>query len=187
MPTLKETTKEIADATGRPWADWFELLHQTDATNLHHNELPSLAQTLMPAQTADPGAWASRIASAFELDAARRRPGRATDGTFQGFVSAVLDSDLDASLQRWQDLMRRQESFNSRRMISTPVVSSSRRWRYWSADFSDGTETQVDIGLRGRKSTIAVNITKAQSMDAVSEWKNFWRQILTQFADQDAL
>lgn len=83
-------------------------------------------------------------------------------------------------MELWLQAVEQVEDFNGQRLTEAPQLDSSQRWRYWLAGFSDGTKTQVDIGLRGLKSVIAVNITNAQSMQIVSEWKNFWRQILGQ-------
>lgn len=180
MSALSIQTSAIAEATGRPWAQWVELFHQADATNLHRNELAPLALTLMSASVAEPDKWAEAIASAFEKDAALRRPGAGENDTFQGFITLTLDTDLDGAMELWLQAVEQVEDFNGQRLTEAPQLDSSQRWRYWLAGFSDGTKTQVDIGLRGLKSVIAVNITNAQSMQIVSEWKNFWRQILGQ-------
>lgn len=180
MSALSNETSAIAEATGRPWAQWIELFHQADATNLHRNELAPLALTLMPASVVEPEKWAESIASAFERDAARRRPGQGENGTFQGFVTRTLDTDLDGAMQLWRQAVEQLEIFNGQSMTQAPQLDSSQRWRYWLAGFSDDTQAQVDISLRGSKSVIAINITNAQSMQIVSDWKNFWRQILSQ-------
>lgn len=183
MATQGSNTGAIAVATGRKWTDWVDLLHQADATNLDHREIAKLAQSLMPASIDNPEWWAQSVAVAFEQDAGLRRPGQRRNGTFQGSVTTTVGTGLDGALERWIEATERLESFNGQQLVGEPRMSSSQRWRYWKAGFSDDTQAQVDIGLRGSKSSIAVNITKAQSAEAVSEWKNFWRQILTQIKD----
>lgn len=178
MATKSSNTGAIAAATGRPWDQWSAALHDASAEKLGHKQIAELAFTLMPRDLENPGWWAQGVAVAFEQEIGRRLPGQAQDGTFQGSTTATLHTTLDEALARWLQAVAGRKEFNGQTLSGDPATSSSERWRYWRASFSDGTKTQVDIGLKGEKATIAVNVTKASTPQMVSEWKSFWRQIL---------
>lgn len=178
MSTRSSNTEAIANATGRPWSQWTKDLHEASAAELAHQQIARLAAALMPRGLANPQWWAQSVAVAFEQEIGRRVPGQAQDGTFQGSTTATLPTTLDGALERWVQAVSGLAEFNGQTLTADPAISSSERWRYWRASFSDGTKTQVDIGLKGEKAAVAVNVTKAGSPEKVSEWKSFWRQIL---------
>lgn len=178
MSTRSSNTEAIANATGRPWSQWTKALHEASAAELTHQQIARLAAALMPRGLANPQWWAQSVAVAFEQEIGRRVPGQAQDGTFQGSTTATLPTTLDGALERWVQAVSGLAEFNGQTLTADPAISSSERWRYWRASFSDGTKTQVDIGLKGEKAAVAVNVTKAGSPEMVSEWKSFWRQIL---------
>ncbi len=154
------------------------MLTQASAADKNHRQIAQLALAQMPADLKNPEWWAQGVAVAFEQAIGRRVPGQAQDSSFQGAISTTLDTTLDNALERWLDAVSQVSVFNGQQMIGEPSTSSSERWRYWRAGFSDGTKTQVNIGLKGEKVAIAINITKAKTEQTVSEWKVFWRQIL---------
>lgn len=180
MATKRSNTSAIAKATGRSWEHWLQKLEDADARKLAHKDIALAAQKHMPAELENPEWWAQSVAVAFEQHIGRRLPGQGQDGTFQGSTTATVHDNLDGSLERWVQATKNLQTFNGQDLVNGPSISSSERWRYWRASFSDGTKTQVDIGRKGDKSTIAVNITKASSPEAVAEWKEFWRSILAQ-------
>ncbi|MBF6671979.1 MULTISPECIES: hypothetical protein [Glutamicibacter] len=181
MGTKSSNTSAIANATGIPWDTWSSQLEDAKAGELTHKEIAELAFAHMPPSLDNPGWWAQSVAVAYEQQIGRRLPGQAQDGTFQGSVSTTLAADLDTALARWEEQVSGMETFNGQTLAEPARTSGSERWRYWRASFSDGTKAQVDIGLKGDKSAIAINITKAETPDQVSEWKRFWRQILDEF------
>ncbi|UYQ77938.1 hypothetical protein OF385_01815 [Glutamicibacter sp. JL.03c] len=181
MGIKNSNTSAIANATSVPWPTWGAQLDEAKAGEMTHKEIAELAYSLMPQAVENPGWWAQAVAVAYEQQIGRRLPGQAQDGTFQGSVSATVAADLDAALARWEEQVDSMEMFNGQRLAEPARTSGSERWRYWRASFSDGTKAQVDIGLKGDKSSVAINITKAETPDQVSEWKSFWRQILAEF------
>ncbi len=180
MATKSSNTGAIAQATGKSWEAWSADLSAADAQKLTHKEIAQLAESLMSAEVSNTGWWAQSVAVAFEQEIGRRLPGQGQDGTFQGSTTATLHTDLDGALERWVQATRDLSDFNGQHMTDGPNISSSQRWRYWRAAFSDGSKVHVDIGAKGEKTTISVNITKAHSAEAVSSWKSFWRQVLAQ-------
>ncbi|WP_313814198.1 hypothetical protein [Glutamicibacter sp.] len=180
MATKSSNTEAIARATGKAWDNWSTDLREAGAEKLTHKEIAQLAEAQMPSDLHNPEWWAQSVAVAFEQEIGRRLPGQAQDGTFQGSATITLHTDLDGALARWIHVTQDLQFFNGQQLTDGPSISSSERWRYWRASFSDGTKAQVDMGLKGDKTSIAVNITKAESHESVSEWKRFWRQILTQ-------
>lgn len=171
----------IAKATGIEWDQWCSKLRAGGADKLTHKQIAELAFTHIPPAVDNPGWWAQSVAVAYEQQISRRLPGQAQDGTFQGSVSSTIDADLDTALERWVVCVQGRNEFNGHKLSDPARTSGSERWRYWRADFSDGTKAQVDIGLKGEKSSVAINITKAETPEQVSEWKSFWRQILAEF------
>ncbi|KSU65606.1 hypothetical protein [Arthrobacter sp. NIO-1057] len=180
MGTKSSNTSAIARATGTPWETWSERLESAKARELTHKEIAELAYTDMPADLDNPGWWAQSVAIAYEQQIGRRLPGQAQDGTFQGSVSTTLAEDLDGALACWEKQVSGLKLFNGQSLNEPARTSTSERWRYWRASFSDGTKAQVDIGLKVDKCSIAINITKAKTPDQMSEWKSFWRQILAE-------
>lgn len=180
MGTKSSNTAAIAKATMTDWAQWRERLEAAQAGKLTHKAIAELAFSFMPDQLQNPGWWAQSVAVAYEQEIGRRLPGQAQDGSFNGSVSATLEADLDAALARWVACVGKRREFNGQQLSEPPRTSGSECWRYWRADFADGTKTQVDIGLKGEKTSVAINITKAGTPEQVSGWKSFWRQILNE-------
>ncbi|QIV87404.1 hypothetical protein NMP99_01820 [Glutamicibacter mishrai] len=181
MGIKSSNTSAIANATSVPWPTWSTQLDEAKAGEMTHKEIAELAYSLMPQAVENPGWWAQSVAVAYEQQIGRRLPGQAQDGTFQGSVSTTVAADLDTALARWEEQVDGMDVFNGQTLAEPARSSGSERWRYWRASFSDGTKAQVDIGLKGDKSSVAINITKAETPDQVSEWKSFWRQILAEF------
>ncbi|UTM48537.1 hypothetical protein [Glutamicibacter mysorens] len=181
MAIKSSNTSAIANATGIEWDQWCAKLRAGGADEMTHKEMAELAITGIPATVENPEWWAQSVAVAYEQHIGRRVPGQAQDGTFQGSVSSTIDADLDTALERWVACVKDRKEFNGNELSEPARTSGSERWRYWRADFSDGTKAQVDIGLKGEKSSVAINITKAEIPEQVSEWKSFWRQILAEF------
>ncbi|MFK0084851.1 hypothetical protein [Glutamicibacter sp. NPDC090743] len=181
MATKSSNLPAIAKATGIEWDQWCAKLRAGGADQLTHKQIAELAFTHMPPTVDTPGWWAQSVAVAYEQHIGRRLPGQSQDGTFQGSVSSTIDADLDTALERWIACVQGRQEFNGHQLSEPARTSGSERWRYWRADFSDGTKTQVDIGLKGGKSSVAINITKAGTPEQVSGWKSFWRQILAEF------
>lgn len=181
MGIKSKNTGAIANATGTSWEQWSATLESKNASALTHKEIAELAYAHMSETVQNSGWWAQSVAVAYEQQIGRRLPGQAQDGTFQGSVSTTTDADLDAALAKWESTIAHLDKFNSQALSDPARTSSSERWRYWRASFSDGTKTQVDIGLKGDKSSIAINVTKAKTPDQLSDWKSFWRQILGEF------
>lgn len=183
METKSSNLSAITKATAKDWESWISILTAAHADELAHRQIAQLALSQMPDELTNPEWWAQSVAVAYEQHIGRRIPGQAQDGSFQGAISTTLTTDLDGALQRFQQAIADLAVFNSQQLTAQPAVSASQRWRYWKAGFSDGTKTQVDIGLKGDKVTLALNITKAKTPSEVSEWKSFWRQILAQTKD----
>ncbi|WP_159613542.1 hypothetical protein [Glutamicibacter sp. JC586] len=181
MGIKSSNTGAIANATGITWDRWSTTLKDAKASEMTHKQIADLAFSHMPDSLQNPGWWAQSVAVAFEQEIGRRLPGQAQDGTFQGSVSTTTNDDLDAALAKWIACVENLESFNGQRLDAPARTSGSERWRYWRASFNDETKTQVDIGLKGDKSSVAINVTKAKTPDQLSDWKSFWRQMLAEF------
>lgn len=178
MSTKASNTDAIARATLKSWDEWVRELHAAGADPLPHPQLAELALKGMPEELSNPHWWAQSVAVAYEQHLGRRSPGQSSDGSFKGTVSATINTDLEGALKRWIIAIEHLALFNNTQLLGEPSISRSERWRYWRANFSDGTKVTVNIGLKGEKISLAVDHSLAPSRESLETWKSFWRQIL---------
>ena len=69
-------TAAIANATGRPWNDWVELLEKAGAREMNHTAIARLTLEHMPATVERAEWWAQGTAVAYEQHASLREPGQ---------------------------------------------------------------------------------------------------------------
>ncbi|WP_404288930.1 hypothetical protein [Glutamicibacter arilaitensis] len=173
----------ITKATGTGWEQWVGQLDAGGARELAHKPLASLAYEMMPAELSNPGWWAQSVAIAYEQHIGRRVPGQSSDGTFKGSVSATIAADLDGALARWMDAIGAQTDFNGTQLVGEAAVSGSERWRYWKAEFSDGSRVSVNISPKGDKASVSAEHSRLVNPQVLDGWKSFWRQILATARD----
>lgn len=79
----------VAKATGRDWAEWFELLETAGAAEMSHKEI---AAWLIDAGHIEPdnGWWAQAVTVGYEYDSGRRVKGETKDAGFQVGVQRTL-------------------------------------------------------------------------------------------------
>lgn len=84
----------VAAATGRPWAEWFELLDAAGAEAWAH---PQIARWLQDEQGV-PAWWSQSVTVGFEQARGRRLPGQRADGSFEVSASKTLPLEQEAAL-----------------------------------------------------------------------------------------
>lgn len=178
MAIKSSNIEAITKATGKPWGQWLEQLESAGAEDLSHKPLASMIYQLMPADLENPGWWAQSVAIAYEQHIGRRVPGQASDGSFKGSVSTTLSMDLEGALQSWVSAVTAISEFNGARLTAQPAVSGSEKWRYWKAQFSDGSRVSVNITMKGNKASVSADHAKLANPQQLEGWKSFWRQIL---------
>ncbi|PRB69352.1 hypothetical protein [Arthrobacter sp. MYb213] len=178
MAIKSSNIEAITKATGTPWEQWVEQLESAGAKELSHKPLASMIYQLMPADLENPGWWAQSVAIAYEQHIGRRVPGQASDGSFKGSVSTTLSMDLEGALQSWVGTVAEFSVFNGAQLTAEPAVSGSEKWRYWKAQFSDGSRVSVNITMKGSKASVSADHAKLANPQDLEGWKSFWRQIL---------
>lgn len=178
MAIKSSNIEAIVKATGKPWAHWVSELDAGGAKELPHKPLASMVYQLMPAELANPGWWSQSVAIAYEQHIGRRVPGQGSDGSFKGSVTTTLNTDLDGALKGWIETLGDRTDFNGTQLVAEPAVSGSEKWRYWKAQFSDGSRVNVNITMKGDKASVSADHAKLANPQALEGWKAFWRQFL---------
>lgn len=167
----------VKNATGKSWAEWFEVLAKCKADQMPHKEI---ARKLQDVHGVD-GWWAQSITVQYEKAIGRRVDGQVAKGNFQTSSSKTLDGDIDTVLDLWQKVVGKATEFNGVALSGKSKVSKSDNWRYWKVDLQDGTKISVVIGSKAdNKSTLAVNHEKIPNSESAEKWKTFWKEYLKQ-------
>lgn len=173
-------TDAIEKASGQDWATWRAQLDALGGATLSHADLANAAATRLSelgVESAD--WWAQGIAVAYEQAIGRRAPGQRADGTHEVSVSKTFGRDLDHTLEAWSAVMAEADEHRGK-TLSEPQVSSTEKWRYWRAEFDDGTKLLATIGWRSNgKPYAAVTHSAFASGDGLPEWKTHWRDLLS--------
>lgn len=174
-------TVSIADATGRPWAEWIELLEAAGARGMNHTEIARKTLEHMPEDVERREWWAQGTAIAYEQHAGLRVPGQSCDGDFQLSASRTVTGDKDLALAAWMDVVGGREEFGGIPIDAPATTSSSEKWRYWRVPLADGTRVAVNISDKpGGKASVGLAHTKLDSAEAIEFWRPLWKQILAQ-------
>jgi len=84
----------VRAATGKAWADWFDLLDAAGAARWTH---PEIARWL-GREHGVPDWWCQSVTVGFEQARGRRLPGQRADGTFEVSASTTLPLEQQAAL-----------------------------------------------------------------------------------------
>ncbi len=175
MP-MRLSNKAVKDATGREWEEWFSLLDSAGARELSHKEL---VRWMIDSGTLDLSWWTQMVVVEYERHIGRRAAGQQEGGEWNASCSKSFSLDIDQALALWLTAVDAIQNFNGNVLNSDPRLSSSAKWRYWRADFSDGSSVSVNIGSKGEsKSTVAVDHGKIGDDSSAACWKEFWRNVL---------
>lgn len=166
----------VEKATGKGWADWFEILDRAGAAKLTHREI---AETL----AAKPGVsawWAQMITVQFE----RERGLRDVHQTARGFVAS-------ASRVVNVPLARLYESWSTPRARAVWLGKTSLTIRRATTDKSiritwpEGQDVEVMFYAKSpAKSQVTVQHNKLTSAADVKKMKSFWADKLDALRDQ---
>ena len=174
-------TAGIANATGRPWDQWVDMLDAAGAREKNHTAIAALTLKHMPESVERPEWWAQGTAIAYEQHVGLRVPGQSCTGDFQFSTSRTVTGDIDRALEAWLGVVAGIEEFGGIPTESEPAVSTTEKWRYWRVPMADGTRVSVNITAKaGEKSTVGVNHTKLDSAEAIEFWRPLWKQLLSQ-------
>mgnify|MGYP000103051176 CR=1 FL=1 len=199
MSTRPGSTAAIANATGLSWSDITAALDHAGGAEADHAGLAEAAHTLFRDRVDNAGWWAQSAAVAYEQQIGRRVPGQSGDGTFQVSVSKTVPGDPDAALAAVEALMAGRTGLGDVPFAEPPGNSATEKWRYWRARLADGTRVDATIGAKtvGRKgadpaasgrpsdvrmadakSSVAFQISRLGSEDAVEHWRAWFKTLL---------
>jgi len=168
----------IVAATGRPWSEWLQLLHQADARAMSHTEIARWLHE----RHAVPGWWSQNLTVRFEQEIGRRVPGQGCDGDFQASASATRDGDLDAVFAAWRQHIGEPVALGDVLLTEPAAWSATEKWRYWRARLADSGRVSIHFSRKAPgKILIGVSHEKLTSAEAVERWRAFWRERLGDF------
>jgi hypothetical protein len=167
--------KDVCEATGKGWEEWFALLEQKGAREMSHAEINRWLGDVHELAFEHCN-W---VTTAYERHIGRLVVGQDCYGNFYATASKGVAGDLDFALDAWLRRVNGATEFNGLSLAGEPKVSSTEKFRYWRATFTDGGTINIVISIKGPgKSTVAVDHRKLADEAAVKEWKEYWKGFL---------
>ncbi len=162
----------VRNATGKTWAQWFEVLDAAGARAMKHRDIAALLQV----DHADLGGWWSQMVTVgYEQARGLRKKHQKPEG-FSISGSKTVGVPVAELFRAWKDKRRRTRwlgSVDLRVRKSTPEKSMRLTW-------SDGrTNVNVNFYARGAgKSQVTLQHEKLPSASAAERLKKHWRERL---------
>ncbi len=160
----------LTAATGRTWAEWFEVLDAAGAAGWAHPQIASWLHELHDV----PLWWCQTVTVGFAQERGLRMPGQRADGTFEVSASRTLPGDANAALDAVVTAVTA--------ALGESPVSESREIAYPTARWSLGEREYVVARANPSKSgKTSVALTHhrmaepaqvAQAKAALREWLN---------------
>jgi hypothetical protein len=164
----------VIAATGRDWTSWRSYLDGIGAATMPHKDIAAR----LAADGTD-GWWAQMVTVEYERMIGRRAVGQRCDGGFSASASRTFAGDKDAALARWRDVVAGMADFGGVACESEPRITASGNWRYWKADFEDGSRVSINIyDKAGGKASVGVSHDKIADAAAAERWKAVWKPLL---------
>ncbi len=166
-PTL--SGEKLAEATGKNWDEWLEVLDEAGAERRTHTEI---ARWLTDEQGV-PGWWAQSITVGYERARGLREPGQRADGwsvTASKTVEVPVE-DLFAAFEK--ESIRSQWLPEADLHLRTAKAPVSARY-----DWGDGM-TRLIVGFESLgpdKSRLALEHEKLPDSEVADHMKTWWRQ-----------
>lgn len=168
---LSTTDEAIRRATGRPHAEWFEILDAWGATARTHTEIARWVH-----ETQGVGSWWSQ---SITVDYERARGMRAQHQMVSGFsvsVTRTMAGDPEALLGAFTDVSRRERWLPGAPMTPRPT-RAKRTARFDWGDPPSRVVVTIDPKDTGR-STVTVSHEKLSDATAAESMKAYWRAAL---------
>lgn len=173
--------KSIETGSGITWEEWLKVLEPYKESS--HTEIARFALDFIEARglSTSPEWWAQGVAVAYEQYIGRRKPGQATDGSFNVTVSKTLPGDMDEVLRLWSARVEGVSELNGSKIVGEPRVSQTEKWRYWRCNLENKSIVSVNIQTKtsGDMSMIAVNQDRLPSEEAAESTRFYWKKFLT--------
>lgn len=165
-PTL--SSEKLAEATGRDWDEWLELLDQAGAIKRTHTEI---ARWLTDEQKV-PGWWAQSITVGYERARGLREPGQRADG-WSVTASKTVEVPVERLFEAFErESVRDQWLPDAKLKLRTATAPVSARY-----DWGDGS-TRLIVRfekLAARRSRVALEHEKLPDSQVAERMKVWWR------------
>jgi hypothetical protein len=161
--------EKLTTATGRPRAQWNELLDGADASTWKH---PQIARWLVEEHGVD-GWWAQNITVAYEQARGMRLPGQLADGTFSASSSKSFDGTQAVLLEEVVDAYSR---FSGEQPTSVRPTAKHPTARWKLADGSGVLATVSPGG--GGKSRVTLTYLRLPTADQLERAKLTLAEVL---------
>ncbi len=159
----------VMKATGRGWAEWFELLDSKNAATLDHRGIV----TLVAPELKNPDWWGQMITVAYEQARGLRVKHERPDG-FQIGASKIIEVSVSRIYAAFFDETIR------KRWLSDPVtIKKAQPDRSLRLAWADNTPVEVMLFSKGEtRASVAVQHSKLKDEDAANRMKQFWKSAL---------
>lgn len=168
-PTLTSDDAMIR-GTGRPHAEWFDLLDSWNGTDRRH---PEIARWLRETHDVS-GWWAQNITVAYERARGLRRVGQMVDG-FQVAVSRTVSADAERTLTAFVDPAERAK------WLPEPMSRRPTRAALGARFDWPSPASRVVVGLTARadgRTVVAISHEKLPDAAAAERYRTAWRSWL---------
>jgi hypothetical protein len=165
--------ERVAEATGRGWQAWFEVLDGWGAASRSHTEI---ARRLREEHEVD-GWYAQSITVGYERARGLRAPGQRPDGFAVG-VTRTVAVPVERLFDAFTDETLR-ELWLPGAELRVRTATAPRTARY---DWEDGS-TRVIVGFEAAgesKSRVALSHERLPDADTADEMKSWWRERVTE-------
>ncbi|HMT04544.1 MAG TPA: hypothetical protein PKD76_03270 [Solirubrobacterales bacterium] len=168
-PTL--SSKKLAEATGRNWEEWLELLDQAGAERRSHTEI---ARWLSDEQGV-PGWLAQSITVGYERSRGLREPGQRAEG-WSVTASTIVTTPVNTAFEAFErESIRDKWLPDAELHLRTATAPGSARY-----DWGDGT-TGITVSFErvGRdRCRVSLEHQKLPDSQVADRMKSWWRERL---------
>ncbi|WIM67669.1 hypothetical protein QP027_11380 [Corynebacterium breve] len=170
-------------ATGKNLEAWMEIIGQQGSlSDIPHKEMARIAE-----ENGASAWWAQSIAVEVERKIGRRALGQTCTGDFNANASKTIPGEWTEVFEKFVAYMADTPEALPSPLQGESSSSATEKWRYWRANFSDGTRVNVvcnDGSAKGvAKTKLATQHDKLPDDDARDEMKTHWKSVLASFAD----
>ena len=166
---------KLLAATGRPRAEWHELLDAENASSWKHTQI---ATWLRESQRVD-GWWAQGITVGYEQARGMRLPGQLADGTFSTSASKTLDRPTADALDLAIDAYTA-ASGSEPVSMSGEAKHPTARWK-----LADGTDVLATVSpVASGKSRVVLTHSKLSGDDRLAHAKAELAEVLVALASR---
>ncbi len=166
-PTL--SSEKLAEATGKNWDEWLEVLDDAGAVKRTHTEI---ARWLTDQQGV-PGWWAQSITVGYERARGLREPGQRADG-WSVTASKTIEAPVEKLFEAFEkDSIRDQWLPDAELHLRTATAPVSARY-----DWGDGS-TRLIVGfdaIGGERSRVALEHQRLPNGEVAEKMKVWWRE-----------